>query len=264
MNIIAIDIGNTNITVGFFLGDIEKKIVKVAGDDQAKLAEVLADFWEQTPILASSKENKRNGAFVVASVKPAWTEAVRDIVKVQLGEKILEVGRDKDIPLPMTLAVDEPEKVGVDRVMLAWAAYTVVGDVVAVADVGTAVTVDLVDEDGTFLGGTIFPGFTIATKAISEGATALPNIEKIVEPKKPFGTNTAEAINNGIYYTTVGAIEVIFRMYADELGKWPQTIVTGGNMEIIKDGCTFVDNFVANLVVKGIVLTYKKYLEEKA
>ena len=51
--------------------------------------------------------------------------------------------------------------------------------------------------------------------------------------------------------------------YADEFGKWPQAVVTGGAMSVIKDDCGFVDSFVTDLAVKGIVLAYKKYIEEK-
>ncbi|MCD4830705.1 MAG: type III pantothenate kinase [Anaerohalosphaeraceae bacterium] len=263
MNVIAIDIGNTNITVGLFLDDKEEQVVKVGGGNSEKLAEVFKDFWQQVPINKSSKEQKRDGCFVISSVNPQWAELVKQIIKEQLSEKALEIGSGKDIPLPMEMAVDEPEKVGVDRVIMAAAAYDVVGDVVAIADFGTAVTVDLVSEDGVFLGGTIFPGFGIASESLKTGTVALPNISKVCEPKSPFGKSTSEAINSGLYYSAIGGLEVIVRMYAEDLGKWPQTVVTGGNMEIIRGGCMFVESFVSDLAVKGIVLAYKKFIGEK-
>jgi type III pantothenate kinase len=264
VNIIAIDIGNTNITTGLFIDDIEEAIEKVPGSDLEKLAEVFKTFWQKIPFIKAGKEKKRNGLIVVASVKPDWTEKVRQIVKEELGEKILEIGVGKDVPLPMELDVDEPGKVGVDRVLCAYAAYSVVGDAVIVADFGTAVTIDLVDEKGVFLGGTILPGFDISADALHRHTAVLPKIDEVKTPKKPFGRNTVEAINNGLYYSAIGAIETIGRLYSEEIGKWPQTIVTGGNMEIIKSGCDFVDSFVTDLGVKGIVLAYKKFIGEKS
>ena len=265
MNIIAIDIGNTNITMALFLDDIESGLEKTSGRDSAKLAEIFKKFWEKIPVSKSAKDKtKRDGVIVVASVKSEWTENVRQIFKEQLNEKILEIGIGKNVPLPMELDVDEPRKVGVDRIMCAFAAYSVVENAVVVADFGTAVTIDLVSEKGVFLGGTILPGFEASADALNRFAPALPKLEKVQTPKKPFGRNTNEAINNGLYYSAIGALETITRLYSEHIGTWPQTVMTGGGMAVIKDGCDFADSFVTDLAVKGIVLTYKKYVEEKS
>lgn len=265
MNIIAIDIGNTNITAGLFIDNTETMMEKISGGNSEELASILKTYWQKIPFVKSGKDKdkKHDGIIVVASVQPDWTEKIREIVKNELDEKILEIGAGKDVPLPMELNVDEPAKVGVDRVLCAYAAYSVVGDAVAVADFGTAVTIDLVDEKGVFLGGTILPGFDISADALHRWTAALPKIDKVEIPKKPFGRNTIEAINNGLYYSAIGALETITRFYSEEVGKWPQTIVTGGNMEIIRSGCDFVDSFVTDLGVKGIVLAYKKFIGEK-
>lgn len=260
MNIIAIDIGNTNIGVGLFLGDEENSIESVPGKSRARLADCLKSAWEQIPVAGSSKEGKRDGVIVVSSVKPAWTKLVEQIVKDELGERPFIIG--KDIPLPMTCWVDEPDKVGTDRVVSAAAAYDVVGDAVIVVDCGTAVTIDLVDENGIFRGGVICPGFEISAKALKDNTAQLPKV-KISKPAGPYGKNTGEAINCGIYYSAIGAIQEIIRRYAEELGKWPQTVITGSAAKIIADDCSFIDNYVPHLVLKGIVLAYQKYVEEK-
>ena len=261
MNIIAVDIGNTNISIGLFLEGVEQFIKSIPGRSRAKLATCLKSAWGKIPIAESSKEKKRDGVIVVSSVKPDWTKLIRQIVKDELSEKIYIIG--KDIPLPMNLWVDEPDKVGTDRVISAAAAYDVVEDAVVVADFGTAVTIDLVDEKGIFLGGVICPGFEISAKALKENTAQLPKT-KITKPKAPFGKNTTEAINCGLYYSAVGMLEEVIRRYAEKIGKWPQTIITGSAAKTIKDDCNFIDSFVPNLVVKGIVLAYKKYIEEKA
>ena len=135
MNIIAVNIGNTK--------DEEQFIKSIPGRSRAKLTDCLKSVWSQIPVAKSSKEKKRNGVIVVSSVKTAWTEAIRQIVKDNLGEKIYIIG--EDIPLPMDLSVKEPSKTGTDRVVSAAAAYAVTEKAVVVADFGTAVTIDLVD-----------------------------------------------------------------------------------------------------------------------
>jgi len=261
MNIIAVDIGNTNIGVGLFLDGKEDFIRTISGLLEAELRECLAGAWAKIPVLASSKERKRDGVIVVSSVKPVWTDLVRRIVDEDLGEKIRVIG--EDIPLPISTWVDEPKKVGTDRIIAAAAAYDVVEDAVVVADFGTAVTIDLVDEHGVFQGGVICPGFEISAQALKDSTAQLPKIT-VHRPDSPYGKNTADAINCGLYYSIIGAMEEIIRRYAEQIGRWPQTIITGSAAETIKDDCPFVDNYVPHLVVKGIVLTYMKDIEKKS
>jgi type III pantothenate kinase len=261
MNIIAIDIGNTNIHIGLFLEGKEQSIESVPGGSRAKLTNCLKSAWQKIPAIESSTEDKRNGVIVVSSVKPAWTKVVREIAKTNFDEDIYVIG--KDIPLPMQLWIDEPDKVGTDRVVSAAAAYDVAQDAVVIADFGTAVTIDLVDQNGIFLGGVICPGFEISAKALRDYTAQLPNI-KITKPKAPYGKNTVDAINCGLYYSIVGALQEVIRRYAEKLGKWPQTVITGSGAKVIAGDCEFIDDYVPNLVVKGIVLAYKKYLEQNA
>ena len=260
MNIIAVDIGSTNITIGLFLEDEEKSIKSIPGKSKAKLTEHLKSAWNEIPIAKSSKEKKRDGVIVVSSVKSEWTNVIELIAKKELGEKIQLIG--KDIPLPIPLWIDEPEKVGTDRAVSAAAAYAVIGDAVVIADFGTAVTIDLVDEKGNFVGGVICPGFEISAEALKENTTELPKV-KVKKPKTVYGKTTKEAINCGLYYSAIGTLEEIIRRYAEKIGKWPQTIITGEAAKIIKDDCQFIDSCVPNLVVKGIILAYRKYIEEK-
>jgi type III pantothenate kinase len=260
MNIIAIDIGNTNITIGFYLKDEEQFIKSVPGQSRKELTSALASAWEKIPVIKRSREKKRDGVIVVSSVKPVWTKLVRQVVKDNLGEKIYIIG--KDIPLPMTLWVDEPDEVGTDRVVAAAAAFAVVEDAVVVADFGTAVTIDLVDGKGIFLGGVICPGFGISAQALSENTAKLPYVE-VKRPETPFGKNTSEAINCGLYFSAVATLQEVIRRYAEKIGKWPHTVLTGSAAQTIKDDCEFIDSYVPNLVVKGVVLAYRKYIQEK-
>lgn len=257
MNIIAIDIGNTTITIGLFIEDDEKSIESVDGNDRDKLSDMLVDAWNQVPFVKSDAVDIHEGAIVVSSVKPEWLDLVKDICKDELDEKIKVIGIDIDLPIEM--AVDNKYKVGTDRIVAAAAAFAVVEDAVAVADIGTAITIDLVDEQGVFLGGVIAPGFEVAAEALSAKTDQLPKV-KVTRPKDPIGGNTNDAINAGLYYSAVGLLKTVSENYAVQLDRWPQTIVTGGCAEIIKPDCDFVDSWVPSLVIKGIVLAYKKHL----
>ena len=196
-----------------------------------------------------------------SSVKPQWSDVFVDVCKDTLDEKALEVGVGKDIEVPIKILTDFPADVGVDRVLAASAAYIVAQHAVVVVDVGTAITVDAVDDDGCFLGGVIAPGPMLSSSALHANTAKLPKVV-VGKPKLPIGANTTEAINNGIYYATAGLIEYTVRKFAEELGSWPQTIVTGGLSEMFIGECEFVDNFVDNLVISGIVLAYKKHIDQ--
>ena len=260
MNLIAVDIGNTNTTIALFLKGQEKFTNSIPGTKHEELADCFKSLWSKIPIAKSSKEKKRDGVIVVSSVSLKQTNFIRQLIEKVLGEKILLIG--KNIPLPMDLSIDEPAKVGIDRIIAAAAAYAIVEDAVVVADFGTAVTIDLVDERGIFLGGVICPGFEISAKALKENTSQLPQIN-VTKPKTPYGKTTKQAINCGLYYSAIGTLEEVIRRYAEKIGRWPQTIITGAAAKIIKDDCQFIDSYVPNLVVKGIALAYRKYLEQK-
>jgi type III pantothenate kinase len=263
MNIIAIDIGNSTIKIALFIGDAEKFIESVGGaDDNARtrIAELLESAWAQIPWIKNAKVKKRDGVIVASSVKPAWTEMVSAICSEKLDEKIRLIGRD--VPLPIDTAVDDSMQVGTDRLVAAAAAYAVTQNAVVIADVGTAVTIDLVDEDGLFMGGVIYPGFDITATALQQGTARLPKVT-VSKPKGCYGANTVDAINCGLYYGVIGLLETIIRRYAEELGFWPQTILTGGASSLIKDDCDFIDSWVSDLTVRGVVVAYKKYLAEQ-
>ncbi|MDD5458269.1 MAG: type III pantothenate kinase [Phycisphaerae bacterium] len=260
MNLLAIDIGNTNIRIGLFLENEEKEIISIEGTNNEKIAAELKRLWEQIPVAERSKEKKRDGTIVASSVKPAFAESVSQIIKQTFGEKMLLIG--KDIPFPINLSVKGNTKVGTDRITAAAAAYAVVESAVVIADFGTAVTVDLVDDRGVFVGGCIFPGFEMGANALQRDTAQLPKIT-VHKPDLPWGTDTEEAINCGLYYSAVGAMEDMVRRFAEKIGRWPQTVITGTGARLIKDDCAFVDSYVPNLVIKGIALAYTKYIETR-
>lgn len=260
MHLIAIDIGNTNIKIGLFLEGKEESIDSFAGGDWDGIGDCIKKAWDKVPVLASSKEQKRDGVVAVCSVKPEWTVEVAKVVRENIDEKIKIVG--EDLPYPIELSIDQSDKVGSDRVLAAAAAFAVIESAVVVADFGTALTIDMVDDRGVFVGGVICPGFEVSSKALRDYTALLPEVE-VKKPDLPWGKNTEESINCGLYYASIGTLEEVVRRYAEKVGAWPQVIITGAGAAIIKDDCPFVDSYVPDVVLRGIALACQKSIENK-
>ncbi|MCE5187519.1 MAG: type III pantothenate kinase [Planctomycetaceae bacterium] len=262
MNLIAIEIGNSNIKTAFYRDDDEVLLRSLDGlsrEFESDMAALLNECWDLVPLVKSAAQPVKDCQLVASSVKPEWTELVSDIVKDELGQKLLVIGQD--IPLPIETSVDNPLQVGTDRLITAAAAYAVVEQAVVIADFGTAVTIDLVDDEGVFVGGTISPGFDLSLRALKAGTARLPEIT-MQKPKQVYGVNTEEAMRAGVYWAAVGLLETVCRKYAEQIGHWPQVILTGGAAALIKDDCDFVDSYVPNLAVHGIMIAFKKNLYE--
>ena len=112
--------------------------------------------------------------------------------------------------------------------------------------------------DGVFLGGAILPGLNMQARGLHEGTALLPQV-MVQSTGQVYGTNTEQAICNGVIYGAVGALREIAERYATDLGRWPQLVITGGNAELIKEQCELIDNVVPDLCVQGIALAYRRH-----
>ncbi len=243
--ILAADIGNSGIHLGAMTTAKAATSVVVGADELERLDDAVRTMWAA---LADAKAK----AFVAGSVCPPLLEQLAASADRVLGEEILVVGRD--VPMLMPLAVDEPEAVGIDRICAALAAYMELKQACVVADFGTAITIDLVGDDGVFMGGTILPGLRLSARSLEEHTAALPLVQ-VTEPEHPWGRNTREAINNGIFFGAIGALREIVERYATEVGRWMPLVATGGAAEIVARNANFVDHVVGDLTLRGIALT---------
>jgi type III pantothenate kinase len=252
MKLLAVDAGNSRVTFGIFQdGMLLQAEHHVLGSDRTKLTEA-AQVWGEMTVDSGLPA-------IMASVNPAAGDLVRRALIQDVEMKTLCVG--PDIPLPMEVDLPEPEKVGVDRILNAAAAYERIKEAVAVVDAGTAVTIDFVSAEGAFLGGTILPGFGLSARALSEGTALLPLVE-VSKPEHTIGKDTAGAISAGIFFGALGAIREIIERYATDTGSWPTTIITGGNGQIIREECDFIQAYVPELTLLGIELAYRKTFPE--
>jgi len=160
-----------------------------------------------------------------------------------------------DLPLPILL--DEPHRVGIDRLAAATAASIVkpTGRGVIVVDCGTAATVDMISAEGEFLGGAILPGPALMARALAEGTSKLPEVRALADgdpPPMP-GRNTREAIAAGIGWGMRGAIASLVDQARMSLGSEAPVILTGGwgkaVLPVLPDAIELPD-----LVLAGIAL----------
>lgn len=139
--------------------------------------------------------------------------------------------------VPVKLAVDQPDAVGLDRALNALAATRLYPDQSAiVVDSGTTTTVDFVSADAVFHGGTIFPGLRLSAYALHDYTAKLPMLnvdaEQSVLPTLP-GRNTEEAMRAGLYWGQLGAIREIVDRMSQPLERPPAVILTGGGSRLL-------------------------------
>ncbi len=255
MDMIAIDVGNSTVSIGVFANDEPVRSEQVPLEEIQKLGGIIRAMRDRC---GPQPLGAKTVPVVVSSVNQKALVLVEAAVGDTLDQRILLMGRD--VPLEMKTAVENTEALGQDRLMTAFAAYQVIGAAVAVASFGTATTIDLVNDHGIFLGGMILPGLGLSALSLHEHTDALPQVQ-IRVPDQLYGTNTESAIRSGIYYAALGSLREIIERYATELGHWPHVIATGGYARLIAQKCDFIDSLVPDLCLDGIYLAYRRFRE---
>jgi len=250
-HILACDVGNTAIHFAHVHGDEVTPVQSMRVGELSALGATLKELWGQMP------QPKK---LVAASVNAAGLNALEAAAADSLDQKVLVVGRD--LPLPIQTDLPDPERIGVDRLCCAAAAYDRLGRACVVADFGTAITIDCVNDQGVFLGGAILPGLSMSAKGLHDQTAQLPLVAP-ADPHGVFGKNTEEAIRSGIIRGAQGALRELVEAYATELGHWPLVIITGGDAELICNHVgvsDLVQAFVGDLVLRGVAASYYRTL----
>lgn len=242
--LLAIDVGNTRVKVGWFSPRSEDCVEQA---QSGPLPIAAPRVPEPVAALADDAEALRSGVLfgwldehgdrdrpprvVVASVSGP-TEAV---VTAALGDWFGAAPRIERLAsesLPLVLRVEHPERIGVDRVVAAVAANELrrQESPAIVIDIGTAITVDLLAADGALEGGAILPGPRLAARALAEATDRLPAIDfgDLDASPDAVGRSTEPAIRAGLFWGAVGAVRELIARQSDRLTSAPQVFVTGG------------------------------------
>ena len=248
-SLLIFEVGNSHVSVATSIGEQIRTNERFGLEQIDHILRYAGSAWGALP-------DDRVKAIAAASVVPAILPQLRSRLNDELSAPLLEVGHE--LHNPISLAVENPERVGADRICSAAAAFETIGRACVVASFGTAVTIDCVNDEGTFMGGAILPGLAMQARALHEGTAALPLVR--IEPTgQIYGASTEQAIRNGILHGTAGALREITERYATELHAWPQLVLTGGGAEMVARECDFIDNIVPDLCIRGIALAYRKH-----
>jgi type III pantothenate kinase len=248
INLLVLNLGNSRLAIGTFAAGELTSTRRIAHTQRGDWAAQLADAWK--PIESG------DAAVVAASVNPALDSALEDAVERATGRRIVWVG--KDLELPSVVLTDEPELTGVDRVLNVAAAYEQMGNACVVVDAGTAITIDVCNDAGEFLGGAIAPGASVMLKSLHDKTALLPRVE-LAKPADAWGKSSEQAILHGVFYGIRGMVKEIVEQYATALGQWPDIIATGGDAATLFDGWELIHAISPDLTLYGIALAYANH-----
>ena len=246
--LLAVDIGNTEITMGLFAGaELERSWRVMTHPDRSQ------DEWAvlfRALFLQAGLDITDVGRSIVASVVPMATEAVTDGLVDATGTVPVLVTAAN---LPIRLDVDEPQTVGADRMINTLAASRLFGIDTIVVDFGTATTLDCITKDGRFLGGIIAPGVRTAGENLVKKAAKLSSTD-LVPPPHAIGKRTDDCLRAGIVFGAADCVDGLVRRIKAE---WPtrdvpKVIATGGMAPLIAKYSSEIEEVHPDLTLQGL------------
>lgn len=252
--IFTVDIGNTNIKIGFFEenGNLAHSF-KMSTDVKRTSDEYVA-LLLQLMSHAGISEKSVTGA-IVSSVIPQLDYTFTNVIKYVFGVKPLVVG--VGIKTGLAIRYDFPRELGSDRIITCVAAEKQYGAPFILVDFGTATTFNVVNECKEFVGGAITLGLKSTVDSLAKCTAKLPNVE-LETPKKVVGQSTGKAIQSGVIYGVAGQVKYIVERIKAETGmKNCKVIATGGLANIVSDVEPIFDYIDRQLSLCGLYQIYK-------
>jgi type III pantothenate kinase len=247
--LLALDLGNTEITVGLFLGnDLEAHWRLTTNPDRTP------DEWGSAIggfLLQAGHSPNEVRAVCLASVAPTVTQSVVEGISSITGCNGLLI--DARTPLPVRLDVDEPLTVGADRIVNVLAAVELFKADSIVVDFGTATTFDCVTGDARFLGGAIMPGLRTSADQLTRRAAKLPATE-LRAPSRVIGRRTEECIQAGVLFGAADAVDGMVRRITAEWpgGGKPRVVATGGLASTVAPLTSTIELTDPDLTLRGL------------
>lgn len=251
--LLALDVGNTNITIGIFEGE------KLTHNWRLRtIHEQTADEWGillRNLFALSSLDAARIKGIIIASVVPPLDSSLARMARRYFNMDAMFVGPQTNTGI--RVLYDNPNEVGADRVVNAVAAFQKYGGPCIVVDLGTAITFDVVSGNAEYLGGVICPGVGIATQALIAKTARLPMVD-VRAPEKLIGTNTVGSIQSGIYYGAIGMIDGILERLIEQTGAGTKAIATGGQAHLIMRGSRYLKILDEDITLEGLRLIWER------
>lgn len=251
--LVAIDVGNTNITIGIYKGNdllanyrMTTKIKRTSDE----YGFMLSNFLENANVKKEDIED-----VIISSVVPKIMHSFKNGIVKFLNIEPVIVG--PGIKTGISVQLENPRSVGSDRIADCAGAFYEYGGPVLVVDFGTATTYDYVDEKGNFKAGAIGVGIESGANALWGQTAQLPEIE-IKRPQSILAKNTQTEMQAGIFYQFLGGFELTVKQFRKEIKQNFKVIATGGLGRIICDHTDLIDVYDPNLIFKGLKVIHNK------
>lgn len=251
--LLAIDIGNTNISLGCIQDNNILFEARIATDRSRTSDQYGTEILTMLGAFGIRKEEITD--CIIASVVPPVFNSVRTGVIKVIGKQPMVVG--PGLKTGLNIRVDIPSQVGSDRIVIAVAALAEYEAPLILLDLGTATTIDVVEPGNTYIGGVIAPGVKISSDALTSRAAMLPGIS-LEEPKQVVGRNTIDCMRSGIMHGTAAMIDGMIDRIEEELGHKSTLIATGGIAQFITPLCKHDIILERDLLLKGLNIIYQK------
>ena len=253
--ILAIDIGNTNITLGGYAEDKIQFISRLATDARRTADQYAVEIYDLVRLAGYSVSNVEG--CIISSVVPLVASAFAKAVEKLTGISPVQVG--PGVKTGVNIKIDNPAQLGADLVAGAAGALGKYPLPCIIIDMGTATTLSVLDEKGDFLGGVIAAGVGLTLNALTQN-TALLSAIPIEAPKKAIGKNTVESMQSGLIYGTAAMIDGMVARIEAELGTTCNVVATGGRAGQIIPYCNKKMQLDDNLLLDGLIKIYLKNL----
>ena len=251
MKIIAIDVGNSETTIGVgnskgWQGYRFTTRKTVTSDELLMMFKTIID----NPLI---KEGLIEGA-IICSVVPEITNSVSEATSRFISKDVLTVG--PGVKTGLKVNIDNPKELGPDRIANSIGGYSKASSEVIVVDLGTATTFDIVNTKKEYLGGSIAPGIKISLDALTSKTSSLKSVE-LETPKNVIGKNTYEAIQSGLILGHTSMIDSMIEKIILESGLKPKIFITGGLGKVIQPLLNIKSKYEEDLTLDGLEEIYK-------
>jgi type III pantothenate kinase len=245
--LLAVDIGNTNVTLGVFDGNKLHATYRLATHVSQMPDEYAVYIMNLLRHRAIDIANIKEGA--ISCVVPPLLSTFNELFQryFNIAPLVVEPG----IKTGIRIRMDNPREVGGDRIANAAGAISLYKGPIIVVALGTATVFDTISKDKEYLGGAVAPGIAIAAEALYTRTAALPRVE-MVRPKKAIGTNTIAAMQSGIILGYAGLIDGVVARIQEELGEKATVVATGGYASLMAKEARSINKVNPNLTLIGI------------